>query len=127
MCDIDHFKKFNDTYGHPFGDIVLKGVAAKLESCVRDIDTAARYGGEEFVLILDKTSHKTAKDLVERIRQAIESMTFRTNEGKDVKVTMSFGIAEYSQHVREIKDLVSWADQALYKAKQKGRNRVEIY
>lgn len=128
LCDIDHFKKLNDTYGHPFGDIVLKGVAAKLESCVRiDIDAAARYGGEEFVLILDKTDCKKAKDLVERIRQTIEKLTFRTNDGKDVTLTMSFGIAEYSRRTLNNDDLVEWADQALYKAKANGRNRVEIY
>ncbi len=128
LCDIDFFKKLNDTYGHPFGDTVLKGVAAKLDSCIRaDIDAAARYGGEEFVLILDKTSDTTARDTVERIRQSIEELVFKTVNGQDVKVTMSFGIAAYPEHAREINQLIANADKALYKAKENGRNRVEVY
>ena len=128
LSDIDHFKKLNDTYGHTFGDTVLKGVAAKLESCIRvDIDAAARYGGEEFVLIIDKTDHNAAKESVDRIRQAIQDMTFRTTDGTEVKMTMSFGIASYPHHARDMSDLIKRADEALYSAKKHGRNRVEIY
>jgi len=128
LSDIDHFKKLNDTYGHTFGDIVLKGVAAKLESCIRvDIDAVARYGGEEFVLIIDKTDHNAAKESVDRIRQAIQEMTFRTADGTEVKTSMSFGIASYPHHARDTSDLIKRADEALYSAKKSGRNRVEIY
>jgi len=128
LCDIDFFKKLNDTYGHPFGDKVLKGIAEKLESNIRvDIDAAARYGGEEFVLILDKTTHDKAKETVDRIRQSIEDMSFKTIDGEVVKKTMSFGIASYPEHARELNDLISKADKALYKAKSGGRNRVVVY
>ena len=128
LCDIDFFKRLNDTYGHTFGDKVLKGIAEKLESSIRiDIDAAARYGGEEFVLILDKTNHDKAKETVERIRQSIEDMSFKTANSDVVKTTMSFGIASYPEHARELKDLINNADKALYAAKDGGRNRVEIY
>jgi len=128
LCDIDFFKKLNDTYGHPFGDKVLKGIAEKLECNIRvDIDAAARYGGEEFVLILDKTNYDKAKETVERIRQSIEDMSFKTTDGETVKKTMSFGIASYPEHARELNDLISKADKALYSAKSGGRNRVVVY
>jgi diguanylate cyclase (GGDEF)-like protein len=128
LCDIDHFKHLNDTYGHPFGDVVLKGVAAKLKSSIRiDIDAAARYGGEEFALIFDETDSETAKELAERIRAAIEAMSFRTTDGTEVKKTMSFGIASFNKHARDIKELIEKADKALYDAKRNGRNRVVVY
>jgi diguanylate cyclase (GGDEF)-like protein len=128
MCDIDFFKKLNDTYGHPFGDKVLKGIAEKLESSIRvDIDAAARYGGEEFALILDKTSCEKARETVERIRQSIEDMSFKTANGEEVRKTMSFGIASFPEHARELKDLINHADKALYAAKNGGRNRVVVY
>jgi len=128
MCDIDFFKKLNDNYGHPFGDAVLKGVAAKLESSVRqDIDIVARYGGEEFVMIIDQSDRNTARESVDRIRCAVEAMVFKTTDGREVKTTMSFGIAEYPLQARDITELTDNADKALYAAKDKGRNRVEIY
>ncbi|MDR0305248.1 MAG: diguanylate cyclase [Chitinispirillales bacterium] len=128
LCDIDFFKKLNDTYGHPFGDKVLKGVAAKLGSSIRmDIDAAARYGGEEFVLILDKTSAEAAHDTVDRIRQAIESMVFRTDDNREVTTSMSFGIAAFPKHGQKPDELISKADKALYEAKKTGRNRVIVY
>ncbi|MDR3011680.1 MAG: sensor domain-containing diguanylate cyclase [Chitinispirillales bacterium] len=128
ICDIDFFKKLNDTYGHGFGDEVIKGVAAKLNNSVRvDIDAAARYGGEEFVLIFDKTCPEKAKEMVERIRQGIEDMRFVTAQGEEVKTTMSFGIASYPVHARELNKLIHNADKALYDAKANGRNRVEVY
>jgi diguanylate cyclase (GGDEF)-like protein len=128
LCDIDFFKKCNDTYGHQFGDIVLKGVASKLESSVRDgIDTASRYGGEEFALVLVKTDEKNASETVERIRQQIANITFKSPTGDDVKVTMSFGIAIYRQHAKHLDELIKKADKALYRAKENGRNRVEVF
>jgi diguanylate cyclase (GGDEF)-like protein len=127
ICDIDFFKKVNDNHGHPFGDTVLRGVSKLLENSVRqDIDTVARYGGEEFALILVKTDDAGAAETAERIRSAIGAAPFRTSGGEEVRVTMSFGIAEYRKHARDINELIAKADKALYRAKENGRNRVEI-
>jgi diguanylate cyclase (GGDEF)-like protein len=128
ICDIDYFKKVNDTYGHQFGDIVLKGISSHLESCIRDaVDTAARYGGEEFALILVKTDDRSAAETVERIRKHIAGLVFKGPSGEDVHVTMSFGIAIYRQHAKQIDELIKKADKALYRAKDQGRNRVEVF
>jgi len=128
LCDIDFFKKLNDNYGHPFGDAVLKGVASKLDSSVRlGTDVVARYGGEEFVMIIDQSDRNSAKDSVDRIRGEIEAMIFKTADGREVKTSMSFGIAEYPLQARNITELIDKADEALYAAKKNGRNRVEIY
>lgn len=128
LCDIDFFKKINDTYGHQFGDTVLKGVAAALESCIRQgVDTVARYGGEEFALVMVKSDEQKALETAERIRQHISSKLFRAPSGQDVKVTMSFGVAVYRQHARQIDELIKKADKALYRAKDNGRNRVEVF
>lgn len=128
ICDIDFFKKTNDTHGHQFGDTVLKGVASGLESCIRQgVDTVARYGGEEFAIIMVKSDEKNAVETAERIRQHISAKIFRAPNGEDVHVTMSFGIAVYRQHARQIDELIKKADKALYRAKDSGRNRVEVY
>ncbi|MFW5775471.1 MAG: diguanylate cyclase [Chitinivibrionales bacterium] len=128
ICDIDHFKKVNDTWGHRFGDTVLRVVSAKLQSSIRDnIDIAARYGGEEFALVLEKTDQETALDTVERIRGHIADMIFQTPQGKEIHVSMSFGIAVYGVHARNQEALIQRADKALYCAKENGRNRVELY
>ena len=126
--DIDLFKKINDTYGHPFGDAVLKNVAKLLENSIRTgVDTAARYGGEEFALILVKTGENQAKETVERIRESIEKTPLSSPSGGDVRVTMSFGIAVLGERAREPDDLIKKADKALYQAKKSGRNRVEVF
>jgi len=128
ICDIDHFKKVNDTYGHRFGDTVLKTVSAKLQSSIRDgVDIAARYGGEEFALVLEKTDARDAKETVERIRTLIGGHPFQSPMGKEMKVTMSFGIAVYGVHARNQELLIQRADKALYAAKEGGRNRSELY
>jgi diguanylate cyclase (GGDEF)-like protein len=128
LCDIDFFKKINDTFGHPFGDTVLKGVAGKLKENLRDgVDAVARYGGEEFALILVKTDAQKAVETVERIRQEIEKFFFKSPKGEDIRVTMSFGIAVYLQHAKQIEVLIQKADKALYRAKENGRNRVEMF
>jgi diguanylate cyclase (GGDEF)-like protein len=128
MCDIDFFKKINDTYGHDTGDIVIKGVAARLQNSIRlEIDVAARFGGEEFVLVFDEMDHEKASESTERIREAIESMPFYSTGGQAVKVTMSFGIASYPQHAADTDGLLRNADKALYDAKKGGRNRVVVY
>ncbi|MEA1912007.1 MAG: sensor domain-containing diguanylate cyclase [Spirochaetota bacterium] len=130
MMDIDHFKNLNDTYGHAFGDIVLKKVASILISSLRLEDLAARYGGEEFVIILKKMTVEDAQLVAERIRQRIESLEFKyTEKGKNeiVKTTISIGIARYNSGLDLVpEDLIKRADAALYKAKEGGRNKVEI-
>jgi diguanylate cyclase (GGDEF)-like protein len=128
LCDIDFFKKINDTFGHPFGDTVLKEIAAKLRENVRDgVDVVARYGGEEFSLVLVKTDAVKAQETVERIRQQIEHFIFKSPRNEDIHLTMSFGIAVYLQHAKQLDTLIQKADKALYRAKENGRNRVEIF
>lgn len=128
ICDIDHFKKVNDTYGHRYGDTVLKTIASKLQSSIREgIDNAARYGGEEFTLILAETDSTQAFETVDRIRQQISEMVFRNPVGKETHVTLSFGIAVYGRHAKNQELLIKTADKALYRAKENGRNRVELY
>lgn len=130
MMDIDHFKNLNDTYGHAFGDIVLKKVASILISSLRLEDLAARYGGEEFVIILKKMSVEDAQQVADRIRERIESLEFVYNEKgtqKIVKTTISIGIARYNSGLDSIpEDLIKRADAALYEAKESGRNKVSI-
>jgi diguanylate cyclase (GGDEF)-like protein len=128
ICDIDYFKKVNDTWGHQFGDTVLKGVSSKLETSIRQgIDNAARYGGEEFALVLVKTDQEQAVETAERIRKQIAAMVFHAPGGQEVSISMSFGIAMYRIHAKQIDDLIKKADKALYRAKEQGRNRVEVF
>lgn len=128
LCDIDFFKKINDTHGHPYGDIVLKEIASKLQSNIREgVDIAARYGGEEFALVLVKTDGKMAVETAERIRQNIANTPFKGTHGEDLRVTMSFGIAVYREHAKQLDQFIAKADKALYRAKENGRNRVEIF
>lgn len=120
MVDVDHFKKVNDTHGHQTGDKVLKGVAEVLRNKVRG-GMAFRYGGEEMAVLLPKASAGEAGAVAERLRKAIEG-----HKLGGVKVTASFGVAALDGAMKGGDDLVERADQALYKAKEGGRNRVEI-
>ena len=122
LTDIDKFKQVNDTYGHPVGDLVLRGVALILKQEVRDIDTAARYGGEEFAVILPGTDSAGAKIIAERLRKAIMGETF-TADGKTLKVTTSIGIATVPADAKTKEELIERTDQALYHAKHHGRNQ----
>ncbi len=124
MTDIDHFKKFNDTYGHQEGDIVLIETAKLFRLNVREVDIAARYGGEEFVIILPETDNKEAVGIAENIRQKIEAHDYPSKQGK-LKVTISLGVATFPRHAKSKDSLIEKADQALYRAKESGRNRVE--
>lgn len=124
MMDIDHFKEFNDTFGHPKGDIVLKKVADILRSNIRDIDTPARYGGEEFIAILPETDKQGALIVAERIRQVISKTNYEVAPGKRVKKTASFGVATFPSDADTQPHLIERADQALYQAKRTGRNAV---
>lgn len=129
MLDIDHFKKFNDDYGHLVGDYVLAEFARVLSNNLREYDVLARYGGEEFVVILPETSVEDGQIVAEKLRKAVEKAKFK--EGKDVfKVTASFGVAalsEENEHELDKKELIRRADEALYDAKKAGRNRVFAY
>ena len=119
MLDIDNFKQINDTRGHLVGDSVLAGVAAMIARSLRKSDVGARYGGEEFAVILPETNFAGAVVLSERLRAAVQAGTF----GPSLKVTISIGVAATSD-ARRLGDLIELADQALYRAKENGRNQV---
>lgn len=126
MADIDHFKDFNDTYGHSAGDLVIMRVAKVLKENVRQIDIAARYGGEEFAIILPKTDIGEALIVAERIRESIENEKVGY-EGKELSVTISIGLAQLDPSIdSEKSDLIDRADRALYVSKREGRNRVSF-
>ncbi len=126
MVDIDHFKRVNDTYGHPVGDEVLKTLAGILRSEARRSDVACRYGGEEFVLLLPKMNLESALARAERWRQMFAEMEVPVESGK-VRCTLSVGIAVFPQHGNSADDLLRNGDRALYLAKALGRNRVVTY
>lgn len=123
MTDVDHFKSFNDTYGHQAGDEVLARVAGVLQATVREVDCAARYGGEEFSVMLPETDLQGAAEVAERARVGVaeEPFVFR---GKAVRVTLSIGVSEFPTDGDTSEKLIEAADRALYQAKRKGRNRV---
>ncbi|MCK5306417.1 MAG: diguanylate cyclase [Candidatus Omnitrophica bacterium] len=123
MIDIDNFKHFNDTYGHQVGDLVLKEVANILKSSMRSSDVVARYGGEEMILLLKNASLKNGLTLTEKIRKAIDEHQLVGEKGEIYKVTISAGVSAYNFQDDE-KTIIFRADQALYKAKNSGRNRV---
>jgi diguanylate cyclase (GGDEF)-like protein len=123
MADIDFFKKVNDSYGHAVGDLVLREAATILKQNTRETDIVGRYGGEEFVLMLPETNLENALSLAERIRAAVSHIRI-PNEKKDVFITISLGVAEYSMERENLDALLNRSDQALYEAKKTGRNRV---
>ena len=124
MLDIDHFKNINDTFGHLNGDKVLVAIAKVLKRYLRPYDIATRFGGEEFVLVLPNTTAKHAMDVAERLREAVEEITF-DGELRELTVTTSIGIACYPRPgIDGVDDLLKAADEALYHAKNTGRNRV---
>ena len=126
MFDIDHFKKFNDTYGHLQGDLIIKEIAKILRASVRTIDFTARYGGEEFAVILPEVNLKGAVVVAERIRRTIEAHSFSGEEGP-LFVTVSIGVAEFKPaRMRSASQLIADADKALYQSKEMGRNRVSV-
>ena len=124
MVDIDHFKKVNDTHGHPAGDAVLKAVADALQDCIRPMDTLARFGGEEFAMILPNCPAAFGQAVAERVRTHVQSRTVALASGEQVAVTVSIGGAYAPQWVRSSAPLwIARADQQLYRAKHEGRNR----
>jgi diguanylate cyclase (GGDEF)-like protein len=128
MLDIDHFKRVNDTWGHPFGDQVIKEVAAVARRALRDVDVLARYGGEELVALLPETSPAEALRAAERVREGVEAMRLTCQSGGESTVvgcTVSIGVATFpSAQVNSATGLVHLADECLYQAKQQGRNQV---
>jgi diguanylate cyclase (GGDEF)-like protein len=124
LCDIDHFKKVNDTHGHLTGDIVLAEVAATIRETVREYDQAFRYGGEEMAILAPEATLDAARALAERVRAAIEARAFRTAKGEPLRVTASFGVAAFGAATAAPEPLIAAADAALYEAKHAGRNRV---
>ena len=129
LLDIDHFKKFNDTYGHQVGDFVLTEFSTTLQDNIRKYDILARYGGEEFIIILPETSVDEAMNVAEKLRTAIETADFDDNR-ESYNVTASFGVScatPATQDDFNKNTFINQADQALYEAKQKGRNKVVAY
>lgn len=125
MLDIDHFKRINDTYGHAFGDAVLKAVAEELSHGLREVDLLGRLGGEEFAVILPETDPLQALQVAERLRNAVQALAFTCADGSRLGLTMSIGAAERLPGEMRLEDLLARADRALYRAKAGGRNRTE--
>lgn len=125
MIDIDHFKKVNDTYGHLAGDAVLRGISRLLSESARPRDSVARYGGEEFAIILPQTTLADAYRVAERIRASADAKEFVV-AGSTLHVTLSIGIANFPQDGSTSEQLVGAADSALYRAKERGRNRIVV-
>jgi diguanylate cyclase (GGDEF)-like protein len=125
IFDIDHFKRFNDRWGHAAGDQVLREVVTVAGPAVRDVDSLVRYGGEEFLVLLPQTSGASATVIAERFRQLVEQHDFRYG-GEILKVTISAGVAEYVG-AADSEGFIKQADDALYRAKTHGRNRVELF
>jgi diguanylate cyclase (GGDEF)-like protein len=122
--DVDHFKQFNDTYGHPAGDRVLVEVAAILRDNLRGTDVIGRYGGEEFAILLVDATQDAALRVAEKLRNAIRDYAFETPDGSARQITISIGVGTFPLDARLPADLVVRADDALYRAKSLGRDRV---
>lgn len=126
LLDIDHFKRFNDTHGHDAGDAVLREFGHALQKMARQEDIVARLGGEEFVIVLSNANVEAAKEFAERVCASVTAMDVKFRDTSLGKVTASIGVAECPTHAVDANRLLSLADEALYRAKNNGRNRVEI-
>ncbi len=127
MMDIDNFKHVNDTYGHLIGDIVLKEIASTIQKTIRHVDIPARYGGEEFTVILPETAVKNAMIIAERVRQKISEIEVKVDDNTVIRPTVSIGLSEYPNASEDIKELIDYADKALYMSKENGKNCIHIY
>lgn len=125
MIDVDNLKKINDTFGHRTGDKVLRQISSKIKQCIRQIDTAARYGGDEFAVILPNTSVNDAVIAAERMVAAVNSSTVQV-QGQEIKLSISVGVGQYDANTKP-EDITSCSDQALYSAKQAGKNTVRVF
>jgi diguanylate cyclase (GGDEF)-like protein len=128
MLDIDHFKNYNDTHGHMAGDRVLKLIAQVIKKTVRHTDILARYGGEEFAAILIKTGLDEASQIAERVRRAVESSEVDRGDTHQPqgRLTISVGVSTLGPSTSSVESLIATADEALYEAKENGRNRVAV-
>lgn len=126
MIDLDFFKKYNDTYGHPAGDEILRHFASLIRDNVYDTDVVSRYGGEEFAIIMPMTKSRDSGEKAERIRALIENYPFYAGKDK-IKITASIGVSSYPQDTKSLKNLVKYADEALYWVKRHNRNKVKEY
>jgi diguanylate cyclase (GGDEF)-like protein len=126
VCDIDHFKKVNDTYGHDVGDVVIKGFADVLKRVKRDTDAVGRFGGEEFVIVCEETDERGAEQLAERIRSELSAVKFHSELGP-LQVTCSVGVAPFGSAGGSWEQLFKATDEALYASKRGGRNRVTVW
>ena len=124
LVDLDHFKRVNDQHGHLAGDQVLKSFSNLLRKCTRQSDIVCRYGGEEFLIVLTNTLLNAAKVVAERIRMSTKTQTHCSAKGGTFQVTCSIGLTEYEQGIYDVNALINFADEALYRAKYLGRNRV---
>jgi diguanylate cyclase (GGDEF)-like protein len=127
IMDLDHFKRFNDTYGHPSGDMILATVAERVLANARKVDLPARYGGDEFFILLPDTTPEEALALADRLHQAVANEPIALPDGRLLKLTVSIGIATYPTHAGSIDELIKRADEALYWIKSHGRNRIRLY
>jgi diguanylate cyclase (GGDEF)-like protein len=126
LVDIDNFKAINDAHGHLVGDDVIRTVAQRMRSAVRPYDAVGRFGGEEFFILLSESDLETAKNIAERVRIVIAAEPVETEAGQ-VEVTVSLGVATYDgDETSDLHNLIAAADQALYRAKRKGKNCVEL-
>ena len=127
VVDLDLFKRINDTYGHHAGDVVLKefGVICRMD--LRDTDILGRIGGEEFAIMLPNISLSEAKDVIERIREDVENANVQISKNSAIRFTASFGLSESNANTLDLDTIIKFADEALYQAKQTGRNKVSIH
>ncbi len=125
LIDIDHFKQYNDAYGHIEGDKVLVKLGRVIQSCLRKMDTGYRYGGEEFTIILPETASDEAKIVAERVKLTLKEEKFTPGPNKNVEITISIGLTEYSSS-ESITSFVQRADKAMYLSKKSGRNKITV-
>ncbi len=125
MIDVDHFKKVNDTYGHPTGDLVLQRVSQLVKNYLRSQDLACRYGGEEIIVAMQAERHQ-ALEIAENIRRAVENHRMESTESAQTfQVTLSAGLSSSADHGYNTEKLIARADEALYQAKHGGRNQIK--
>jgi diguanylate cyclase (GGDEF)-like protein len=126
MIDSDHLKQVNDAHGHEAGNRLLQHMVRCIREQLRGSDVMARFGGDEFILLLQETNNKGALEMAERVRKAVELSRFSVREG-DANITISLGVASYPEDGANLDVILEKADKAMYRAKQKGRNRVVSY
>ena len=127
MLDIDYFKEYNDRYGHVTGDLILKAIVQAIRTNIKKTDIAGRWGGEEFGIVLPRTDSEQAQIVAQRIRHTLATMSLTDDKGHEVpKPTVSQGIATYPTTASSAEELIDLADAALYRAKARGRDQVDV-